>query len=240
MYSKILKDHGLANWIGGADYNFRQATAGEEFVTDVKRLLEKAEIQPRALYSGQQSHGKNVAYCDGENGEPFVIGRQFSNTDGLLTDQEGIALLIKFADCTPVVLFDPKTKVQAIVHSGWRSTVEKISHVALRKMVDEYKVEIENIVAYVGPSIGLENYEVGPEVYESFEAHKSRDLYFEPKDRKYLLDMSLANYQLLIEAGIEPDQIEIETTKTYGTPTLHSAREEGKNYGLNAMVTMIK
>lgn len=240
MHSKRLKEHGLNNWIGGSDYNFRQATAGENIVADIKRLLEQADIQPKQLYTGQQTHGKHVAYCDGENGEPFLIGRQFPNTDGLLTNQEGIALLIKFADCTPVVLYDPKTKVQAVVHSGWRSTVEKISHVALRKMVEEYNVNIRDVIAYVGPSIGIENYEVGSEVYEAFKDHKSRDLYFEHQDEKYLLDMSLANYQLLIEAGIEPDQIEMETTKTYGTPSLHSAREEGKEYGLNAMVTMIR
>lgn len=240
MYSKRLHDHGLINWIGGAESNFRQATAGEEFASNVKRLLEQADMQPKELYSGHQTHGKHVAYCDGENGEPFIIGRQFQNTDGLLTDKADIALLIKFADCTPVVLFDPKTKVQAVVHSGWRSTVEKISHVALRKMIEEYNVKKEDVIAYVGPSIGVENYEVGPEVYEAFKEHTSRDLYFERKGEQYFLDMSLANYQLLIEAGIEPDQIDLETTKTYGTHSLHSAREEGKEYGLNAMVTMIR
>ncbi len=240
MYSKWLKQHGLANAIGGAAYNFRQATAGGALAEDVEKLLQQAAIQPKALYSGKQVHGKRIAYCDGENGEPFVIGRQFSDTDGLLTDKKDVALLIKFADCTPVVLFDPKTKVQAIVHSGWRSTVLKIPQMALREMVEAHEVKIEDVVAYVGPSIGQENYEVGPEVYEAFSGQKNRELYFKAQGEKYLLDMAQANYQLLLEAGLQPDQIEVEEAKTFGNDRLHSAREEGKAYSLNAMVTMIE
>lgn len=240
MYSKLLKAHGLANFIGGAAFNFRQGKAPERYPADVKRLLEKAEIQPQELYSAKQVHGKAVAYCDGNAGEPFVVGRQIPNTDGLLTDKKEIALLIKFADCTPVVLFDPETKVQAIVHSGWRGTVAKISHVAINQMVNDHHAKRENILAYVGPSIAQEHYEVGPEVYEAFRKHTSRDLYFKPAGEKYLLDMALSNYQLLIEAGINPDHIEMETASTFGNGLLHSAREEGKEYGLNAMVTMIR
>ncbi len=239
MYSKKLKTHGLANWIGGAAYNFRQTTAGEGYTEDVKKLLKEAQMQPKELYTGKQVHGKHVAYCDGENGEPFVIGRQFTETDGLLTDKPGIALLVKFADCTPIVLFDPKTKVQAIVHSGWRGTAAKISHEALRKMEKEHGVQKEDIIAYVGPSIGQTQYEVGPEVYQEFTAQADRGLYFKVKGEKYLLDMGQANYQLLIDAGIHPKNIEVESAKTFGNDKLHSAREEGEKYGLNAMVTMI-
>lgn len=239
MYSKLLKDHGLINLIGGSDYNFRSATAGNNFSEDVKRLLTQAEIEPETIYTGKQIHGTRVAYCDGENGEEFTIGRHIEGADGLITDQVNVALLIKFADCTPIVLFDPVNKVQANVHSGWRSTVEKISHKAVKQMVDDFGSNKADILAYVGPSIAQENYEVGPEVYEAFANQADRDLYFEPAGEKYLLDMALANYQLLLEAGISPHNIDVATTSTYTDDRLHSARQEGKSYGLNGIVTMM-
>lgn len=239
MYSQLLKDHGLMNLIGGSDYNFRTATAPDTFAYDMNRLLAQAEIEPKMLYTAKQVHGTNVKYCDGENGESFIIGQHIPNADGLLTDKEEIALVIKFADCTPIILFDPVNKVQASVHSGWRGTVEKISHVAIQKMVEDFGSEIKNILAFVGPSIAQMDYEVGPEVYAAFSNQVDRDLYFEPNNEKYLLDMSLANYQLLLEAGLSPHNIEVSLETTYASDKLHSARKEGKEYGLNAVVTMI-
>ena len=239
MYSRLLKDNGLVNFIGGSDYNFRAATnSAEQLVKDYKRLIKAASItQPVELYTGSQTHSTNVAYADGTSGESFLIGRQYNDTDGLVTDKKNVALVIKFADCTPIVLYDPVKKVQAIVHSGWRGTVGEISKVALLKMTNEYGVEIKNVIAYVGPSIGQENYEVGPEVYEAFLNNPDRDQFFKPQGEKYLLDMSLANVLLLHQAGISKANIEVEKATTYTDTRLHSARQEGKDYGLNAMIT---
>lgn len=240
MYSRLLKENGLLNKIGGSNYNFRSATAKVSIKADVERLLEAAGMEDaQTVYTGKQIHGKHVAYADGEMGEDFVIGRHFTDTDGLITDKPGVALLIKYADCTPVVLFDPVKNVQASVHSGWRSTAQKISHVAIDKMVNEFDCDIKNILAYLGPSIDQDHYEVGPEVYAAFEAETDRNLYFKPHREKYLMSMTEANYQLLLKAGIRPENIEVNTTSTHIDDTLHSARKEGKDYELNGIVTML-
>lgn len=240
MHSKLLMKHGLLNKIGGSDYNFRTATQEVSIKKDVERFLKEAGMsQAKTVYTGTQIHGKHVAYADGENGESFVIGRHFEKTDGLITNQPGVALLIKYADCTPVVLYDPVEKVQASVHSGWRSTVQKISHEAIYQMVENFDCKKENILAYLGPSIDQENYEVGAEVYEAFRGESNRELYFKPHGEKYLLNMSEANYQLLLKAGLSPENIEVNSQSTYTDERLHSARREGRNYQLNGIVTMI-
>ena len=240
MQSKLLRENGLLNKIGGSDYNFRSATAKDSIKTDVERLLSEADMaDARTDYTAKQIHGKHVAYADGEMGDEFVVGRHFTNTDGLITDKPGVALLIKYADCTPVVLFDPVKNVHASVHSGWRSTVQKISHVAIDKMVNEFGCQKENILAYLGPSIDQGNYEVGPEVYEVFEGEADRDMFFKPHGEKYLLSMSEANLQLLLKAGIRSENIEVNTASTYTNADLHSARKEGTNYQLNGIVTML-
>lgn len=241
MFSKRLKENGLLNFIGGSHFNFRAVTAGKTIKEDYEGLLEKAGItNPLEIYSGQQTHSTNVVQVEAEEGEPFLVGREFPETDGLLTAKKHIALVIKFADCTPIVLYDPTEKVQAIVHSGWRGTVGEISKIAIEKMVNDFDVKLENIFAYVGPSIDQENYEVGAEVYEAFSMNPDRDLFFKPYGKKYLLDMSLANIQLLLQAGLKEENIEVEKTSTFISENLHSARKEGKNYGLNAMVTYMQ
>lgn len=239
MYSKKLETLGLKNLIGGADYNFRHAKAPATFARDVERLLENAEIKATEIYTGHQVHLTNVAYCAGEMGAPFVIGRQFPDTDGLITDKAGVALLVKFADCTPIVLFDPVKKVQAVVHAGWRGTVGKISHVALKKMVEEFGSQKDDIFAFVGPSIDQDHYEVGPEVYEAFHQQANRDGFFKAKGEKYHLDMGEANYQLLLDFGLAAEQIEKSTLSTFTSEKLHSARQEGADYALNAIVTCL-
>lgn len=239
MHSEVLKDNGLVNLVGGRDYNFRLARAEETFADDVKSLLQKAGIEPKDLYAATQVHGTTVAYADGKAGEPYLIGKHFKDTDGLITDKPNVALLIKFADCTPVVLYEPVKKVQAVVHSGWRGTVEKISHEAIHIMTKDFGAKKENILAYVGPSVDQANYEVGSEVYETFSKHSDRDVYFRSAGEKFLLDMARANYQLLLEAGIAAQNIDVTTESTYTSPSLHSARQEGKDYGLNAIVTMM-
>ena len=239
MHSELLLKHGLINRVAGSDYNFRYQTVGNNVTEDVNRLLNEMNVSPDAIYSGQQGHTAHIAYVDGKNGEDFAYGKTFKDTDGLITDKKNVALLIKYADCTPIVLFDPVQKVLASVHSGWRGTVEKIGKRAVDRMVEEFHCKKEDILAYVGPSIDQANYEVGKDVYDAFASFDNRNYFFEPKGEKFLLSMTDANLSVLLEAGLLEDHIEIERVSTYTDDRLHSARQEGPTYGLNGILTMM-
>lgn len=240
MDSKLLEEHGLINFIAGAAYNFRHQQTGDTITEQIFRALKEIEIEPQIVYSGNQVHGKQVAYCDGKNGEFFAFGKTFPQTDGLLTDKEAVALLIKFADCTPIVLFDPIKRVHASVHSGWRGTVQRISVEAIEKMEQSFGTKREDLVAFVGPSIDQSHYEVGPEVYEAFMDFEDRNAFFQPAGEKFLLSMTDANLAVLKKAGVKEEQIEVCRESTFTSDRLHSARKEGKNYQLNGMITMLK
>lgn len=240
MYSKLLKDAGLENQIFGSDYNFREAN-NPDLISDFNDAVEAMGISPDEIYSCHQMHTGHVQYANGVNGNSYIIGRQFEESDGLITDRADVALLIKYADCTPVVLFDPVNQVQAIVHAGWRGTVKQISLEALNQMLKEFDCQLENILAYVGPSIDQVNYEVGPEVYQAFSNVAGRDEFFKKgQSDRYHLDMKEANRHLLKLAGLKDQQIEVSPQSTYEDDRLHSARREGKDYQLNGLITMIK
>lgn len=241
MKSIRLEKNGVQNFIAGSEYNFRYQKIGKGIVQNIEKVLQVMDISPLEIYSGQQVHSANVAYVDGVNGEPFVFGKTVANTDGLITDKPNIALMIKFADCTPIVLYDPVKKVLACIHSGWRGTVQRISGKTIEKMESDWGCKREDITVYVGPSIDQDNYEVGREVYDAFHNFKTREYFFQSgkNEGKYLLSMTAANVESLKEAGIRQENIEVERASTFTDNRLHSARKEGKEYQLNGILTMM-
>lgn len=241
MQSEMLTALGLAHRIGGATYNFRSSVIGEAKIQDeIQKLIKELNVPVEQYYLGHQVHGNHVQdIAEGES-TAFGGGYLFKHTDGLLTDQMGKALIIKFADCTPILLYDPVRKIQATVHSGWRSTVQKITAEAIWQMIGKHGCKTHNIYAYIGPTIAQEDYEVGIEVYNAFSHFDWRDLCFKAKsDEKFLLDLSLANLLALEDLGMNKDHIQVSVHTTYHDPTLHSARAEGANYGLNAIVSVM-
>lgn len=240
MYSKFLSNKGLSNLIIGNEFDFPKDKNSKNFTKYIDSSLNKMNINPHELYFGNQVHGNNIEYCTGENGINNSIGKFFKNTDGLITNIPNIALLITFADCTPIILFDPIKKVQCAIHSGWKSTVKKIAENGINKMIYEFDCKKEDILVYLGPSIDIDNYAVGPEVYEAFENFTNREKFLKKgNDDRYQLSVIDANYYLLLDLGIKQENIEISRESTYTSDLLHSARREGENYMLNSIITMI-
>lgn len=239
MYSLLLEKKGLYNSMGGKTYNFKMMqglTAVEEAIIT---LTDTITEDNQGIYHADQVHGDQIAYVS-QKGERDQV-TQISGVDGLMTDVPGLALIIKFADCTPIVIYDPVRKVQASLHSGWRSTLKQISRKALTRMVEDFHCRLEDMAVYVGPTIDQDHYEVGAEVYQAFEDFPDWETFFKPgvKEGKYQMSMKAANLALLKAAGIEDRQIEVSPNSTFTNLHLHSARRDGPDYGLNAIVTMI-
>ena len=240
MQSIILKNNGLSNLIIGNEFDFHKDKNSKNFNRYIHFTLSKMNIDPCEIYFANQIHGNNIEYCNGKTGIKNFVGKFFEDTDGLITNIPNIALLITFADCTPIVLFDPINKVQCVIHSGWKSTVKKIVGNGINKMIGEFDCKKENILVYLGPSIDINNYEVGVEVYEAFKHFNDREKFFKKNSSdKYQLSVIDANYYLLLELGIKKENIEICRDSTYTSNLLHSARKEGENYMLNSIITMI-
>lgn len=241
IYSKKLSDLGLKNLLGGSKYNFRYKLQNKKVIKDVEDLLFEMNEEPSMIYSAFQDHTDHVEVPSMEDTVKFAYGRIILNTDAMVTNEKNVALLIKFADCTPIILFDPVKKVQAAIHSGWRGTCREIGAKTVEKMESTFGCRRENICAYIGPTISVKDYEVGEEVYEAFKKFTNRDSFFEKKQAgKYLLNMKEANLDVLLRAGIKEENMEVEIETTFGNPNLHSARYEGQNYGLNAIISIIK
>jgi YfiH family protein len=127
----------------------------------------------------------------------------------MVSNQVGIAMLMRFADCVPVFLFDPVKKAVGIYHAGWKGTVLKIGLEAVRVMVNEFESQPGDILAGVGPSIGPDHYQIGKDVVkkvrDSFPDLYQQLLVSAPDGVK--LNLWEGNRLALNEAGVQKVEI---------------------------------
>jgi YfiH family protein len=114
------------------------------------------------IVSPHQIHGATVGIVDAQD-----KGTVLPATDALLAQTPGLLLMLRFADCTPVMLYDPQNRVVALAHAGWRGTVIKIVQVTVKAMIDAFSSRPPDIIAGIGPAIGPCCYEVGQEVADA-------------------------------------------------------------------------
>ncbi len=139
------------------------STVGDdpERVRENRRLaLESLERDPASVYDVWQVHGVEVAVAEAPR-SPEVPHLQ---ADAILTDRPGLTLMMRFADCVPILLHDPVRKVVGIAHAGWMGTVRGTVRFAVEAMQKRYDSSPADILAAIGPSIGPDHYEVGPDV----------------------------------------------------------------------------
>ena len=176
-------------------------------------------LSPEKAAFQKQVHSDKIVYITnpGNTGE----------SDAMITNIPEIALCISTADCTAVLIYDSKQKIIAAVHSGWRGTHKKITEKTVRKLKNDYHCNPDDLFVFLGPSISQVNYEVGKEVAELFDVkYLSRD------GNRYLLDVSSANYDMLIDEGIPANQIEKSSLCSFEYYELfHSYRRDGKQSG---------
>ncbi|HNB51468.1 MAG TPA: polyphenol oxidase family protein, partial [Anaerolineales bacterium] len=138
-----------------------------------RRALHAFDRDPDGLAETRQVHGVEIAVVE----RPPAGAWQRPEADGLVTDQPGVTLFMRFADCVPVLLFDPQKKVIGMAHAGWRGTVGRVARNAVAKMQAQYGSRPQDILAGIGPSICAEHYPVGEEgaaqVQEAFGAEAS-------------------------------------------------------------------
>lgn len=224
------------------DIGLKTNKSSEEISRNLRKILDFLEVDEDQFFSSHQTHSKNIIPIESLNqGEEYEFGRYFPDSDGLVTDLPNIATIIRYADCTPIVLFDPKKKVFANIHSGWKGTLQRIASNGVRMMIDRYNCDSKDIVAVIGPTIGKCDFEVDDDVADQF---KNEFGYMEhiisKKDEvKSLIDLQTINKNLLLENGLLIENIEIINLSTVASDFLHSFRRDKSEFGLMGSVVVM-
>ena len=205
--------HGFSTRHGGvsqgecASLSFSYQKEKKEIVDENFRRFCKANKLPfESLVLTHQTHTANVAMVN-KNYQNRGRDRTLRETDGVVTATKDLGLVCFTADCVPLLLVDPRAKVIAAVHAGWRGTVQSIAANAVETMVSAGATP-QNILAAIGPSIGPCCFEVGQEVAAEFAARFGKEFPLkEHRPGHSMVDLWRANRQVLLEAGLQNDRI---------------------------------
>jgi len=182
----------------------------------------------------RQIHSKNVIIAD-QAMDGIYHG------DAIITNKPGLILLMRFADCVPIILYDPILKITGIAHAGWKGTVQEISLVTVRQMEEKFGCKPSDLIVGIGPSIGPDHYSVGEEVISAIKQAfpgKWNQILINSRDG-VKLDLWKANQISLEKAGVTSIEISDICTGCH-TDEWFSHRAENGRTGRFAAVVSLK
>jgi YfiH family protein len=204
--------HGFERRIGPPGWETREASRA--------RVRATLEDYGRLLFL-RQVHGNRIATAPWP--EP-------PEADGGISGEEGVLLAIETADCLPIFLVDPRRRMAAAVHAGWRGTAHGVVARAVQAL-NERGSRAEDIRAALGPAIGPCCYEVGDEVRGAFGEDASACFSPGPHGKLHF-DLRRANRLQLLAEGLSPGAIHDVPDCTFCHADLyHSYRRDGAGSG---------
>lgn len=142
-----------------------------------RRALAGAGLGDAALQTVYQVHGAAVVTLTGP------LAGERPKADAMATDRPGLALGILTADCVPILFADPEARVVGAAHAGWRGALAGVAEATIAAM-EALGAARGSITAAIGPAIGPDSYEVGPDFPAPFLAERAAAArFFRPAER---------------------------------------------------------
>lgn len=191
---------------------------------------------PESLFDLWQVHGTRSVFVT----EARPPNAHEDKGDLIFTDNPEVTLYMRFADCTPLLFFDENLGIIGIAHAGWQGTVKGVATAAVNAMRKHYGSKPENIQAAIGPSIGVDHYEVGDDVInqvrKSFGADAESLLPKYGKRRHF--DMWKANRIQLEQAGVKQIETANLCTACHLDDWYSHRAEKGKTGRFSALIAL--
>lgn len=225
--------------------SFTRGDEEEKVLANFDKIAEVLSVSREQFVLSHQTHTDHVRVVfakDGGNGLSKPL--QYSDVDGLITNEKGLVLSTFYADCVPVYLVDPVREVIGLCHSGWKGTVAEIGLKTVRLMEQEFSCNPKDIYGAIAPSICMDCYEVSADVIDeikkTYDVVHHEELFYEKNNGKFQLNLWKACELTLLKAGLTPEHIEITDICTCCNPEyLFSHRaSDGKRGNLGAFLML--
>ena len=246
---KLLKinnlKHGFFNSNGGISKNiYRSLNCGpgsKDKLSNVKKNLElvrkRIKKSARDIFLLNQIHSNKFIYID----EKYQY-KSKPKVDAVITNQKNLPIAILTADCAPVLICDHQTKMIAAVHAGWRGAYKGIIDRVIKFMIKKGS-KPQNIIAVIGPSISINNYEVQSDFKIKFLKKDRRNkIFFREKRKRLYFDLSNYVKSILLKNKIKKiEKIKIDTfdfrNKFFSARRALSLKHD--DYGRNISIIML-
>jgi YfiH family protein len=154
--------------------------------------------------------------------------------DAMITELPSLLLIIRTADCLPLLIVDESRLAISAVHCGWRGTSRRLVERVVQSMKDRCGCRPSRLLVAIGPCIGQECYEVGEDVFQSFRKEGLPLDFFQAHPRrrkKYLFDLRRANLDQLMKQGVKPENVFSVDLCTHCEQSLPSFRRDKDKAG---------
>lgn len=208
----------------------------ERVVENRRRAFRALGRDPHSMFDVWQVHGADVviAVSTGAASPPAF------KADAILTDQPHLTLFMRFADCVPVLLCDPRKGVIGVAHAGWQGTVKQVAREAVKAMQAAYQSHPADILAAIGPSIGPDHYEIGADVIERVRATFKDDaeMLLQTHQGRTYLDLWSANRLTLEQAGVSRVEVTGLCTACHTHDWFSHRAEKGQTGRFGALIAL--
>lgn len=244
--------HGFSTRLGGVsplpwdslNLGANRGDSAHNVRENFRRFCAAVGADANALVKNHQVHSARIRPVTRKDVLPDPAAPGVFEADGLITDEPGLCLTIFSGDCIPILLYDPKARVIAAAHAGWRGTAAGIAARAVEAMVGDYGCDPGDILAAIGPGIGPCCFETHADVPAGLRAGlgPKADPFIHPLPggEKFLVDLKGANAQWLSCSGLRPDHIALCSLCTAcRLDTFWSHRVQGNARGSMAAVIQL-
>ena len=176
------------------------------------RYLHALGLDPMSICTVRQVHGTEIVHVlrrDAGRGARSYDDA-CADADAMITNDSGVVLMLCYADCVPVLLYDPVHNAAGLVHAGWKGTVQRIAAKTAARMGEEFGTQPSDLLVGIGPSISADCYVVGTDTAERFQAEFPayvNEILTKRSDGLHV-DLWAANRLQLMEAGIAEGNID--------------------------------
>ena len=243
-YSEIT--HGFFNRNGGRSLGiYKSLNCGPGSKDKINKIKENLKIvkykiskKSKSIFLLHQIHSNKFVFIN----KTFKINQKKIKADAIITDQKKIPIAVLTADCAPILLYEKKRKMIAVIHAGWRGAFKGIIKNVINCMVKK-GCKRNYITAAIGPCIGRDNYNVGKEFKKKFiKKDKKNKIFFKLKKNMIYFDLSnFIKSQLISNKITNIDMIDIDTftKKNNFFSARRSLRLKHDDYGRNISIIMI-
>jgi len=249
QFKRLLEYQNIQHCFTLKPLDFASNATYEEKKVDVEKglelLSEEFKFNVKNICRPKQTHSDKVEKI--KNGNEGIYVQKFDNVDGLVTDKKKKVLMLGFADCTPLLFYDPVKNVIANTHSGWKGTLQEIGVRTVEKMQKEYDCNPEDIICCIGPHIRKCHFEVDSDVkdlfYNKFKELKGIEeiIKYNKENNKYYIDTVRINKQTLLNVGIKEENIiDSNICTVCNSDICHSFRAEKELSGRAVTIIYLK
>jgi polyphenol oxidase len=171
----------------------------ESVIENRRRITNVLSVEEDSIYDVWQVHSNKVISTN----RPRPLEESHKKADAIISNNPHVTLLMLFADCVPVLFYDPENSVAAIAHAGWQGTLNGVVVETVFKMKKEYKTDPEKLIVGIGPSICMNHYEIGKDLEGKFlKKINPKENILNYSRGKIFLDLRRANEILLMNIGV--------------------------------------